>query len=339
VRGVVLHPLEGRRLRPPALLIANGGTGGGAGGQIAFFNDATGGTSQIEIFDNANLDISSHNAPGLTVGSIEGNGDIFLGSNNLTVGSNNHFTQFSGVIHDGGTTGHNNNGTGGSLTKIGTGILTLSGANTYTGGTTVNSGTLQVNNASGSGTGTGAVQAVSGTLGGTGTIAGTVTIGTGSGSGAFISPGTGPGTLTIQNALTLNSDATYKFELNSSNAVADKIVANGLTISGANFSFTDLGSGKLALNTVFTIIDNTSALPISGLFSNLADNSTFVNNGNTYQVSYEGGTGNDLTLTVVPEPSATVLASLGFGVLIVATAHRKRACSQWNRTALDTTSL
>jgi hypothetical protein len=40
-----------------------------------------------------------------------------------------------------------------------------------------------------------------------------------------------PGVLTIQSSLTLNSDATYQFELNSTIVVADKIVANGVTIN------------------------------------------------------------------------------------------------------------
>src|SRR5262249_16225657 len=95
----------------------------------------------VEIFDNGGLDISGHAAPpapGVTIGSIEGNGNVFLGANNLTVGSNNLSTLFSGVIHDGGPSG----GTGGSLTKIGTGTLTLRGRNTYTGTTFVNDGTL-----------------------------------------------------------------------------------------------------------------------------------------------------------------------------------------------------
>jgi hypothetical protein len=38
----------------------------------------------------------------------------------------------------------------------------------------------------------------------------------------------------------------------------------------------------------------------SGTFSNLVDGSTFASNGNNFQVNYEGGDGNDLTLTVVP---------------------------------------
>ena len=295
-----------------ATVVANGGTSGGDGGIIQFSNNSTGGTARLEIFGNGKLDISFHNSPGVSVGSIQGDGNIFLGANNLTVGTNNIFTTFSGVIQDGG----GNGGTGGSLTKIGSGILTLSGANTYTGGTTVSSGTLSVTNSTGSGTGTGAVQLTAGTLGGTGTIAGAVTVGTGSGTGAFISPGLSPGTLTIQSALILNSDATYKFELSSSTAVADKIVANGVTINGAQFSFIDLGTSQLAVGTTFLIIDNTSSTAISGVFANLADNSTFTNNGNMYQVSYEGGTGNDLTLMVVPEPSSSKVFCVGILLLL-----------------------
>jgi hypothetical protein len=61
----------------------------------------------------------------VTIGSIgsmsEGDGFVSLGANNLTIGSNNLSTKFSGAI----------GGVGGSLTKIGTGMLDLTGANTY----------------------------------------------------------------------------------------------------------------------------------------------------------------------------------------------------------------
>jgi autotransporter-associated beta strand protein len=126
-----------------ATLIANGGTGGG--GYIQFIGTSTGGTSRIEVFNNGTgtpgyLDISQHNAPGVTIGSLEGSGNVFLGTRNLTIGSNNLSTTFSGVIHDGAPAG--GGGTGGSLTKIGSGTLSLTNANTYTGGTLINAGTL-----------------------------------------------------------------------------------------------------------------------------------------------------------------------------------------------------
>ena len=108
------------------------------------------------------------------------------------------------------------------------------------------------------------------------------------------------GTLTIQSALTFNSDATYKCELKTKRVIADKVIANGVTISGARVSFVSCGNSALPPGTVFTMIDNTAATPIAGTFNNLADGSTLVADGNTFQVSYEGGTGNDLTLTVVP---------------------------------------
>jgi hypothetical protein len=143
-------------------------------------------------------------------------------------------------------------------------------------------------------------------LGGKGIIAGAVTVGTGSGQGATLSPGYlhgvgSPGALTIQSALTFNADAIYKVDVNSDTATADEVIANGVTINGgAQFAFADIGSATLPIGTVFTVINNTSATPIAGTFSNLPTGSMFTANGNTYQVNYEGGDGNDLTLTVVP---------------------------------------
>jgi autotransporter-associated beta strand protein len=270
-----------------------------AGGLIEFLDDSTGGTARVEVFGAGfgagRLDISGHNPPGVTTGSIEGNGSVFLGANKLTVGSNNLSTTFSGKIQDGG-----------SLTKIGKGELTLSNASTYTGGTTLTKGTLLVTNTTGSGTGTGAVQINKGTLGGTGIITGAVTVGTGTGtsSGAILLAGnnaTSPGTLTINNTLTFNSLSTYKCVLNRITLIAGKAAALGVTInSNVPFTFVDPGTGTLMVGTVFTVINNTSANPIFGTFSNLADGSVFTSNGNNFQASYTGGTGNDLTLTVVP---------------------------------------
>ena len=95
--------------------------------------------------------------------------------------------------------------------------------------------------------------------------------------------------------------ATYKVTLDSTTATADEVIANGVTIEpGATTSLQDIGSGPIPVGTVLIIISNASASPIGGTFANLADNSSFNLNGNNFLVSYEGGDGNDLTLTVVP---------------------------------------
>jgi len=277
-----------------ATLIANGGTGGGGGGTIYFFGESTGGQSRIEVFGNGSLDITNRHPPSVTVGSIEGDGDIFLGANNLTVGSNQLSATFSGIVDD--------TGSGGSLTKIGNGTLVLSGENTYSGGTIIQGGKLLINNTTGSGTGIGPVQVNAGQLGGSGVISGNVTVGDASHSRGTLSPGDSGqscDTLTIQSTLTLQSDGNYKFNLNTRTAKSDSVVANGVTInSGARFGFGGIGHRTLPIGIVFTAIENTSANPIVGTFSNLPDQSTFTK-GNTYQASYHGGDGNDLTLTVI----------------------------------------
>ena len=140
-----------------------------------------------------------------------------------------------------------------------------------------------------------------GTLGGTGKMSGGVTIATATKPGV-LAPGIGarPGGLTMVSALTFDSLATYQVDLNSSSSTADEVVANGVTInSGALVSIADLGTGALTIGTAFTVISNTAATPIAGTFGNLADGSTLIIGSNIYHVSYEGGTGNDLTLTVV----------------------------------------
>ena len=168
-----------------ATLIAKGaiGTGGGEAGGIVFADNSGGAEARVELFGNGFLDIRGHDTPELTIGSLEGDGLVFLGGANLSVGSNNLSTIFSGLIEEA------SEGATGALTKIGTASLTLTGANTYTGGTRIEGGKVVVNNMIGSGTGSGAVQVNVGTLGGRGTIAGAVTVGSGTGAGAVLAPG------------------------------------------------------------------------------------------------------------------------------------------------------
>ena len=286
--------LNGNASAGDATLVANGGQNGGQGGLIAFFAETRGSKARVQVFGNGLLDISSHNALApMSIGSLEGTGAVALGANSLALGRNHLSTTFSGIISDG------NNG--GSLTKVGTGTLTLAAANTYTGGTTVASGILLVNNGGGSGTGTGAVTVNGGTLGGSGIIAGAATVET----GAFLAPAAETNkqvTLTLQSRLTLQAGATYTytFKANTNQKRADLIVANGVTINGALITLQGKVKGTVTLGTVLTVISNTSASPITGTFANLADGAIVNVNGNNLQASYSGGDGNDLTLTVVP---------------------------------------
>jgi hypothetical protein len=79
----------------------------------------------------------------------------------------------------------------------------------------------------------------------------------------------------------------------------DQVLANGVVINDRT-GFNFFPRGTLQVGTVLTVINNTSASPIAGTFSNLADGAIIVTNGGKFQADYEGGDGNDLTLTVVP---------------------------------------
>jgi fibronectin-binding autotransporter adhesin len=125
----------------------------GSAGQATLVNE-TGGV--VDFFDNAKADqatlvnkaggtvrISKMSTDGITVGSLEGAGRVLLGAKALTTGGLNTDTEVSGVI----------SGVGGSVVKVGTGALTLSGANTYTGGTVLHQGRLNVGHNEALGTG------------------------------------------------------------------------------------------------------------------------------------------------------------------------------------------
>jgi outer membrane autotransporter protein len=82
----------------------------------------------LSVLAGATFDLNSFDQ---SIGSLAGAGSVTLGTATLTTGNNNTSTDFSGII----------SGLG-ALTKVGTGTQTLSGANTYTGATAVNDGTL-----------------------------------------------------------------------------------------------------------------------------------------------------------------------------------------------------
>ena len=131
-----------------------------------------------------------------------------------------------------------------SLTKSGTGRLTLAAGNTYGSTTTVGAGTLVVNGA----IGPGAVTIAGGTLGGTGTISGPVTVQ----SGSRLSPGTSIGALTINNNLTLNAGSATLMELNKTSGTHDQVICSGALAYNGSLTVTNL-SGALAAGDSFKL--------------------------------------------------------------------------------------
>lgn len=163
----------------------------------------------------------------------------------LEVGANNGSGTFAGII-SGGT----------NIKKVGTGLLILSGANTYTGTTTVTQGTLTLSGTTSTGTlmvqnegtmnlaGTAAGSAsitsggalnlngtlngnlsnTAGTIRGTGTVKGSVVMG----SNSVIEPGNfSMGTFNIGGYLTLNNSSTIEMQVSATTNSSDRIVITG----------------------------------------------------------------------------------------------------------------
>jgi autotransporter-associated beta strand protein len=166
--------------------------------------------------------------------------------------TNTGLTTLSGVISDGGL----NYG----LIKTGNGTLALTAAETYTGPTLVNGGTLLVN---GSLNSSSAVTVTNGLLGGTGTVGGTVTVQRGGG----LAPGAnGIGTLTINNALTLQGGSTNYFEVNKGAGTRDFVLVGNNVTYGGTLVVTNL-SGTITTSDTFAIFGVSGSS--TGNFTNL----------------------------------------------------------------------
>lgn len=304
VTALTLNPLTGS----PSY---SGSIGNGAAGMSL---TKTGAGTQVLTGTNTYTGATTISTGTLQLGDgTTGNDGTIAGTSGVTNNATLAFNRFGTV-----TSGYAISGSG-AVTMTGTGTQILTGVNTYLGATTVNGGALIIG-VGGVGSITSAVTVNTGTFGGSGSSNAAVTIGNGTGgSDSFLAPGNSPGTFTTTGALSLLSDATYLFELNSTTGAADKVVANGVTIdSAALFSFNDLGNGSGVTNGMqFTVIDNTGGNALTA-FANLADGGTVTSNGVTYTASYTGGTGNDLVLTAaVPEPGTWAMLLLGTVSLFV----------------------
>lgn len=143
-----------------------------------------------------------------------------------------HTTSLTGVIADGSSGGKI------AVTKTGSGVATLSGANTHTGGTTLSAGTLNVNNANALGSGTLTISG--GTL--NNTTGSAITLATNNAqnwNGSFAFGGTRALNLGT-GAVTLGANVTAT--TNGSNALTV-----GGDISGTGFGLTKAGNGTMIL--------------------------------------------------------------------------------------------
>ena len=177
---------------------------------------------------------------------------------NATIDVNGNSINFANPI--------GNSGTGGLTVKssVANGVLALAGADTYTGNTTVSSGTLLANNTSGSATGLGNVTVAAGAiLGGTGTIGGATTLQ----SGAVLAAGNGGiGTLTLNTNLTLNALSTNTFAVTPANGVSNTVVVAGvLTPNNSVISITS--GAALQPGNTYTLITYNTSYPVSGSFN------------------------------------------------------------------------
>jgi autotransporter-associated beta strand protein len=240
-----------------ATIITNGGTGGGFGGITEFGDNADGGTAHAITNGNGTFDISGLTTPGMGIGSIEGSGNYFLGSKTLTVGGNNSSTTVSGVIQDGGA----GSGLGGSLIKVGTGTLTLSGTNLYTGGTTIIAGTLQIGNGGTTGSIIGNVadnSILAFNRSDSLTFGGVI-----SGTGNLVK--IGAGTLTLPGANTYTGSTT----VNAGSLIVDGSIASAQTLvnSGGSLGGHGFIGGGVVNNGIVRQVNSPGTLTIKGNYT------------------------------------------------------------------------
>ncbi|MGA2060897.1 MAG: autotransporter-associated beta strand repeat-containing protein [Thermoguttaceae bacterium] len=275
-------------------------------GTIQIGNASALGSGGLTVNSSGTVDLNSY---AVNLSSLAGSGSIItdksVGSGTTTLAVTSSLsTLFAGVIKDGSFKNI-------AFSKGGIGTLTLSGANTYSGETFINAGKLALTSTGSIGStpiinifsgatfdvsakgifGLGATQ----TLMGSGTVIGNV-IAT---SGSHIAPGNSAGTLTFSGNLTLNDGALLDFELANTSA-NDKISMSNSTLFLNNQDFSDFNFIVLSgFGTgIYTLID---ARAISG---NLGNNLT--GNVGDYSATLSQS-GNDLILTVVPEPGVGVL--------------------------------
>ena len=288
----------------------------------ANLNGNIGGAGGINKTGNGTLTLGGTNTYSGTTNIAAGTVQVGNGGLTGTLGSGAVSNSGQLVFNRDGVLSVPNNISGtGTVRQNGPGVTDLGGANTYTGATTVDLGTLRV---SGSVSGSAITVNALGTLGGTGTV-GLVTV-----NGGTIAPGASPGTLSTGNVLFNGGTLSLEFNGNAAGMYDQLNVAGTVTLQSnvalaINFGYT------AGVGDTFTIVKNDLAEAVGGpgLFTfagnPLNDGDMFSDFGNftSLTIDYNGGDGNDVVLAVVPEPGSLVMLMGGLAVLAGARRRRK----------------
>jgi hypothetical protein len=149
-----------------------------------------------------------------------------------------------------------------------------------------------------------------GTLKGTGTLTGSLWVS----DGGHVAPGNSPGCLSVD---TLNIQGEYQFDLGGTDPCTgyDQIKVTNKTAAYPTVVLDQNSVSTSVLTTAryngytpkqgqtFTIIDNQGTQPVQGTFKNLPEGATFDQNGILFKITYKGGDGNDVVLTVENQPT------------------------------------
>lgn len=135
-------------------------------------------------------------------------------------------------------------------------------------------------------------------------------------SGGSLAPGLSPGCLSAGNTV-LGSGSNFDVEIGGTTACSgyDRLNVTGtVNVTGATLNVARYNNFGPAVGDVFTVISNDGSDAVVGTFNGLAEGAEFTEAGYTYQVSYVGGDGNDVTLKVTkidPEAAAAAAAAPG----------------------------
>ena len=184
--------------------------------------------------------------------------------------------------------------TDGGLVKSGTGTLTLSNTNTYTGPTMVAAGVLAVNGSVTSDV-TVATDATLQGIGAVGSVTGTSTV------YGRVAPGNSIGTLTVNGSMAISGTFDVEYDDTLTQPIDLLNVSGTLDITSAAVDFADISSGSIGLSGMAYVFATYGTLSGSQ-FASVVD----LPSGYTIDYAYGGN-----NIALVPEPTAALLAGLG----------------------------